>query len=409
MVDFQVAQTTKNLSQEVYKSNHLGDKVSLVGMLIGANAAGKTNIVRGLSFIRELIIASNKFRAHRDYEAGFSYLPFAKMGNQPTCLEVKFTVKNQVFIYSFKLNRNMILEEWLGECIRSHQRTTPKRLFFRKWNEAEGQYDFKAYTHSKGSNIVLPSKDWLPKKAMSLVASLDKVSDQPSLAKSIYDYWLGSVNLIINKPIADEAELGFTQRYPLFEMPVYNQDAEKILLALKARDRLALQQIETILRNLDIGFLKFKKHKTARGTRYKIIYKYPSSHEFSLYVNQESVGTQRLIIFLISIIQTLSSQNSCFLAVDDLNAYLHPELTSYVVDLFRSTTSNLNQSQLLFSSHCHDLMNELDKQQIFFANKDKRTGGSQVYRLDNVTGFRAPDNYLAKYKAGVYGGLPSIE
>ena len=50
---------------------------------------------------------------------------------------------------------------------------------------------------------------------------------------------------------------------------------------------------------------------------------------------------------------------------------------------------------------------QLDKQQIFLVEKNKQ-GISDGWRLDEMEGVRADDNYYAKYIAGTYGAVPDI-
>jgi len=62
---------------------------------------------------------------------------------------------------------------------------------------------------------------------------------------------------------------------------------------------------------------------------------------------------------------------------------------------------------LLFSSHSHLILSKLDKYQIILTEKNKK-GESEAWRLDEVAGVRADDNYYAKYMAGAYGAFPRL-
>ena len=109
---------------------------------------------------------------------------------------------------------------------------------------------------------------------------------------------------------------------------------------------------------------------------------------------------------LMYIIQVLK-QPGGIAAIDELDAYLHPDIVEALVKIFMSPETNPNRAQLLFSSHSHQLLAEFDKQQIILVEKNDE-GATDVWRLDDVSGVRADDNYYAKYIAGAYAAKPKI-
>jgi hypothetical protein len=52
-------------------------------------------------------------------------------------------------------------------------------------------------------------------------------------------------------------------------------------------------------------------------------------------------------------------------------------------------------------------LSELDKQQIVIVEKDENNV-SDAWKLDEIEGVRAGENYYAKYLAGIYGGIPKF-
>ena len=98
------------------------------------------------------------------------------------------------------------------------------------------------------------------------------------------------------------------------------------------------------------------------------------------------------------------------LIVDELDASLHPTLTTEVLKLFRSADTNPQGAQLLFSTHDTNLMGHLNRDELWLT--EKRSDGST--RLGSVAEFagarvRESINLERGYLAGRFGGLPDVQ
>ena len=104
-------------ADEKHHSNHIikngrGKKVSLLraAALYGANASGKSNLIKAIAFARNLIV--NGTRSGQT----FAVIPFKlskETLNRPSRFEFIFKQAGVVYSYGFKLNPTKILEEWL--------------------------------------------------------------------------------------------------------------------------------------------------------------------------------------------------------------------------------------------------------------------------------------------------------
>jgi AAA15 family ATPase/GTPase len=119
----------------------------------------------------------------------------------------------------------------------------------------------------------------------------------------------------------------------------------------------------------------------------------------------ESSGTKQLFVLLKSILSALV--NGGAVIIDEFDVNLHPEIVLSLFNLFIDPEINSNNAQLLFSTHSHLVLSRLDKYQIVLVEKNEN-GMSESWRLDEVTGVRADDNYFSKYIAGAYGAVPKI-
>lgn len=73
----------------------------------------------------------------------------------------------------------------------------------------------------------------------------------------------------------------------------------------------------------------------------------------------------------------------------------------------KEPTLNKKGAQLILSSQNYSILSVLDKQQITLVEKNKK-GQTEVWRLDDIEGIRADDNFYTKYLAGAYGAIPRI-
>ena len=104
--------------------------------------------------------------------------------------------------------------------------------------------------------------------------------------------------------------------------------------------------------------------------------------------------------------------NGTALIVDELDASLHPRLTTRLVRLFQSRRTNPRGAQLIFSSHDATLLGTaigedvLQRDQIWFVDKDSE-GASSVYPLTDFHPEQGED-IERRYLGGAYGAVPVV-
>ena len=98
------------------------------------------------------------------------------------------------------------------------------------------------------------------------------------------------------------------------------------------------------------------------------------------------------------------------LIVDELDASLHPRLTTRLVRLFQSRRTNPRGAQLVFSSHDATLLGTaigedvLQRDQVWFVDKNSE-GASSVYPLTDFHSEPGED-FERRYLGGGYGAVP---
>lgn len=125
---------------------------------------------------------------------------------------------------------------------------------------------------------------------------------------------------------------------------------------------------------------------------------------FELSFFEESSGTQSAFVLLERLLTAL--EYGGLAVIDEIDNDLHPHLMPRILDWFRFEHSNPHQAQLIFTCHTPELLNHLQKHQLYLC--EKRDQCSEAWRLDEVQGLRADDNLYAKYMAGALGGVPEL-
>ncbi len=119
----------------------------------------------------------------------------------------------------------------------------------------------------------------------------------------------------------------------------------------------------------------------------------------------ESLGTRSFVQTFPRIYAALQSGGTA--VMDELDQSLHPDLLAEILRWFHSPTENPEDAQLWATCHSAPLMDELLKEEIIFCEKN-RHGRAQAYCLKEIQGVRRNEHFAKKYLAGVYGGIPNI-
>ncbi len=366
-----------------------GTRLSKIETVIGPNASGKTNILKVLPFLKWLIVDS--FNISPSATIPVKPFMFGDHKKEPVELSADFEINGNIFTYSYILTEKRIISEELMVKNKSNQKLTSKKVFSRQWNSASEKYELD----DKNFNLPKEFSNSLRPNA-SVVSVAVRFNHKES--QEILDYWQKVETNVVEAGWLGDHLVADSMRQLLGVLDFYSEsDNEKIK-----------KEAEKLLSQFDLGLNSFniKKEKKEKGfsLNVKVVHSFSGRTEF-LPMEYESSGTKQLFILLKSILVALS--NGGVVVLDEFDVNLHPEIVSTLFDLFVQPDTNPKNAQLLFSTHSHRILNSLDKYQIILIEKNSE-GKSEAWRLDDVTGVRADDNYYSKYIAGAYGAIPKL-
>ena len=375
-------------------------------VVYGANSSGKSNLIKALDRMRNVLLNSVKLNDKDPLD----YSPFLlseQSEHAPTHFEAEFLIAGKTYRYGFEYSLESILNEWL--FVKNGPNNKEITLFIRT---PEGIGVADAFDEGKRKEEATNDN----RLYVSLVAQLGG-----EISKQIME-WFRSYNVISG--LAHQDYHGFTMRM----LHDKNKGCEQAL-SLFQKLKLGFQEImvkETEFNTSELPLnlpdsVKSQISKDLTGKKILAIKtmhnKYNSQGMIVDSVpfdkdNNESEGTKKIIDLAGPTFDSLLKGR--MLIVDELDAKLHPLLTIQLVRLFNNKDTNPNNSQLLFATHDTNLLNAdlFRRDQIWFAEKDE----FEQTDLYNLVEFKLPDgtkvrndsNLEKNYIRGRYGAIPYI-
>ncbi len=387
------------------------------GLIYGANASGKSNLVKALDFMRKLVLDSPRPNSRILLQ---QFKLWEENKTNSSKFELEFIINNQAYIYGFEITTQKIISESLYSSTEKSE-----RVLFKRTTEDTGKASVRFYNLSDKSK---ENKDFLKFVARStrpnqlfLSKALDDNVDE---YKNIYR-WFGSVLKIVyptsrltGVQIAIENDKVFSKNLSSFltdmstgvkevhlkEVPIDSLPEgviSDIIGDLSEEKGMAVDVfplgrfIVNLNKNNDVKVSGLAaRHLRADGT--DVIFDWQS---------EESDGTQRLLD-LFPVLHTEKNDTEVFI-IDEIDRSLHPNLVREFIKLYLGRDHSA--CQLIMSTHDATLL-DLDllrRDEYWFVEKDPSTGQSEVYSLEEFK--PRNDRKIGKgYLNGRYGAIPAF-
>ena len=396
IIDFTISnfcsiQSAQTFSMFVDKvGDHLADNVAYpvndkIGVLkvagiYGANASGKSNLLKAFMALHYMAVDSGDLK--NDEMIG-CYQPFElseKWRNAPTEFEIEFIVvdgQKQVnrCIYKITFDAHQVIHESLylytsSSKSKIFERTSP---------------DWKDITFGK---IFKGGKKLFPLfESNSYLSKAGNSADAPQIIRDVYDYL--RMKLFF---------LAASTNLNAFKFIVQNKLLPQVTQMVKSVDT----GIENIELNVDI----FGGIEINRGVNYRHRNEEGGLSDFS--ENMVSSGTKSMLHVFPAIIYAL--QNGCTIMFDEIEISLHPHVAELIIRLFNDPEVNVNNAQLIFTSHNPLLMssNFMRRDQLWLV--EKKNGVSELTCLSEFdpSNIRKNSPFGEWYADGRFGAIPSI-
>jgi len=367
-------------------------------VIYGANAAGKSNFLTALLFMRRFIISSAK-ESQQGEKIPLKRFSFDLSNkNEPSEFEITFIKNNTRYQYGFITNENLIFEEWLFAYPAGHA----QQWFSRIYDKKEEKYSWKFSKFFKGGKQIGD----LTRSNVLFLSNAVKLNNE-QLAP-VFD-WFQKDLVLIDSPSG--RGLSYSANTEL----VKTEDGKKRILQfmLAADPSIADINLDSekfneanfrFLSSMPQEVQDYLKKEMVNQDHLKI--NFIHSGNVSLDLTEESEGTCRLLAYAGRWIDALD--NGRTLVVDELDNSLHPLVVRFLIKLICNPETNKKNAQLIFSTHDTSLLdNELFRRdQVWFVEKDEKNS-TQLYPLLDFSP-RKHEAIGRGYLQGRYGALPYI-
>ena len=379
------------------------ERVLKVASIFGANAAGKSNIFLALTAAIVAVKWSDKRQVG---EPLFHIVPFSfdsETKNKPSEFEFVFLVNGKKYVYGFSATFTKIYKEYLY-VYNSSRATT---IFERD----EKEKDVYRFTIPEIRNHLKPITERNTDNKLFLATAtawnceetrepLLWLSNSINTYDTKYDDFLNLTGDMFEND-QDNSLRKFTNNI------LQEADINICNYLFESKD-VPVQQIQLPNAPKELGTVSEIRGKMYRiQTFHKIEDEKGSVSEYPLEMQNESRGTQG--IFFLSPIIKRAFETGETLCIDEFDTSLHPMLVSYLVGLFNNPEVNKANAQLIISTHTMTLLNlkELRRDQIYFVEKNQKTGTSELYSLDEFSP-RTREDIRKAYLLGRYGSVPNV-
>lgn len=406
--------------------NSLSSKNRILNSLVfvGANAAGKSNMLKAISYARYLIL--NSANAMQDKENIFEdpdiFMFDEAAEEEPTEFEFEFSIDNApsvLYYYSFSFCQKQIIHEnFAKRDVNGKGRLSNKKILF------ERQY----------SQLIKPSEQFSKlNQVFDLHPSVLFLSNcSGSIKDDLCPDGKAAIDWFRNIKFANKNNNS---------LDIYDDNPEYLDIAQRilASADICIKELRFEKRKLDLGVLDYKNpdavlqalnknnvHNVGGGLRLsddglyifdiKMAFNKKKSNgedekvELSIFDDSYNIssGEQKLIIYLAPIIKTLKEGG--LLLIDEVETALHYYYSQLLIRLFNDKDINRHHAQAIFTTHNTRLLDEnLRVDQIFTVAKNE-LGVSTLSPLeenDNKSP-RKVHKLSERYLDGLYGGVPDI-
>ncbi|HEY6874149.1 MAG TPA: ATP-binding protein [Geobacteraceae bacterium] len=376
-------------------------------VIYGANASGKSNILKAFGFMRSMVLNSRKVIQSTD---NLSHEPFrlsTETESASSSFEVTFIAafseKPIKFRYGFEADSNTVYSEWLF----ADEKGKEAKLFFRDVEEGEFYVNLDKFREGKGlKDKVLKNHLFLWKcdqNGGEISKTILRWFQNLNLLDGIKhsDYMAYTLQQMSNTDFSSQiiklvsiADLGI-QDVLIEENEIPATEFERLSLPKELIDQIRSSKSPIMEVGIKAIHNKYDENQNIVGTE-----------KFDM-ENDESEGTKKYFGLSAPFIDTL--MNGKILLIDELDASLHPMLTISLISMFNNPKINTKNAQLIFATHDTNLLNLklFHKSQIWFTEKDT-SGATHLHSLVEYKNIRSTDNIEKHYIQGKYGAIPYI-
>ena len=361
--------------------------------IYGANAAGKTNLIRALAAMRSVVVGSSR----TDGELPVTPFLFnAEHKDQPTRFEIAFVAKGVRYQYGFSATRNVVVGEWLHAWPRGRP-----QLWFERRRAEDGAQTFEFGGKLLGDRQVWRRATRDNALFLSTAATLNSTQLHP-----LYDWFKTHLHVV-----------GIDGWSPLYSARCGQGERKAAVLGFLQAADLAVSDLSVVDREFTEDMIPDEVPPAIREGMKRawagedfpeihLVHRDPTGRPVELDLRDESDGTQKMFALAGPWIDVLDKGH--VVMVDELHDNLHPMLVRHLVGRFHDPALE-SDAQLVFTTHNTSILSQdvFRRDQIWFCERNARHETTLV-PLSDFRPRKGLENLERGYLAGRYGAVPYI-
>ena len=384
-----------------------GVKLLKVGIIYGANASGKTNILNAIDFFRMLVLRMPKDRNEKTGVVPFMLDETSK--NETTKMSMIFYINQSKYILTFELDAKYIYSETLTV----YDSIRPTKLYSRSYDATSDSSIIEFGVNlkmTKKSQVVISGNTI---NNSSVLAAFGKSNVERTKLNDVYDYFAKQVKEVLApgmllsgyvKSRLDKDESGDLKKFILNFLKASDFNIEDVIL--REEEKLITPELEQLIQNVPIGDdAKSDMLRKGKITNTELTFKHKAGDRlYDLSEEYESNGTMRFLGM--AVILNFLLKTNRFVPIDEVETSIHYELLAYFIKVFLANSEGT--SQMLLTTHDINLLNEdfIRRDTIWFTDKDE-FGETKIVRLSSLGLHKNLSPYNA-YKQGKLVKLPFL-
>jgi hypothetical protein len=388
-------------------------------VLYGANGAGKSNLIKAISFLKDIVVNSGINQSVNDKKFKLN----KENSNKPISLEIEFSVGDKIYSFGISLNNSDILEEWLYES----GLTGDDKLIYKRTLTEENKIAIEMagkYSKTQKEKLLLEIvKDNLLKNDKLLLGLADLLKLEE--ISSVRNWLLFNLTIIFPEksfhgilPLllsTKDLREFYDQFMHYFDTGInklisVQMDLEKYMVDSDLK--MTRQQIQDHVEKFQMLLNDEKSEVILKGNDGKMIVKKAISYhknsqneDVVFMISEESDGTKRLIDLTPAFFNILIHDQTY--VVDEIDRSLHPSMLCAIIR--KALKAEQTIGQLIFTSHESNLLN-LDifrQDEIWFVEKEDKGGDTKLYSLNEFKP-RHDLDIRKGYLTGRFGAIPFL-
>lgn len=385
-------------------------KLLPVAAIYGANASGKSNLIKALRFAQLFITDPPKA------DAPIAIKPFLLSkgsSERPTTFCFQLLIGETVYEYKFSVTAKSVTQEELKQI----NATSEEILFRRSATEDfflspkvqekdeqnfafRGTHDNQLFlTNSVSQRLAefKPLFDWFD---ISLIVILPN-SRFGQLSDITDDHHPDFKRMIARLHGLDSGIAAFRQVDVSTDSTLPTRSFESIAVDLKEGETLPISPEGVFLR---------KESGKVVALRLALVHKSESGDEILFSFSQESDGTRRLFDLLPAFLFLEERKRPRVFVIDELDRSLHSNLTRELLEHYLVRITGSSRSQLIFTTHDTQLMTQdiFRRDEIWITERDQ-SGTSKLVAFSEFKDVRKDKDIRKSYLQGRMGGVPRIK